>query len=77
MGYVLFKKQPLMKLSLLLFLHAAVSELVQLWVPGRTFNLIDLFADMTGIAAGLIIVKIIEEISRYKLQVQRDKFKSI
>jgi len=63
MGYILFKKQPLMKLSLLLCLHATVTELVQLWVPGRTFNLIDLFANMTGIAAGLIIVKIKEEIS--------------
>jgi len=67
-GYVLFEKQPLLKLAVILCLQAAVTELVQLWVPDRTFNMIDWFANMSGIAVGLIVVKVGEEISGHKLQ---------
>jgi VanZ family protein len=70
-GYVLFEKRPLLKLSFILCLQAAVTEFVQLWVPNRTFNMIDLFANMTGVAVGLIVVKIDEEISKHKFQDQR------
>jgi len=76
-GYVLFEKRPLLKLSVILCLQAAVTEFVQLWVPNRTFNMIDWFANMAGVAVGLIVVKIDEEISRHKLQDQRNKIKNI
>jgi len=57
-GYVLFEKSPLLKLSVILCLQAAVTEFVQLWVPDRTFNMIDWFSNMAGATVGLIIVKV-------------------
>jgi VanZ family protein len=59
-GYELFEEHSSFKLAFLLCLLAAVTEFVQIWVPNRTFNLIDWFANMGGAAAGLILVKISE-----------------
>ena len=57
-GYVLFEKQPLLKLLIILLLLAALTEFVQIWVPNRTFNVIDWCANMAGVTIGLIVVKI-------------------
>ncbi|MBN2764475.1 MAG: VanZ family protein [Bacteroidales bacterium] len=55
-GLMLFKKNSLLKFILLILLLATVSEVVQLWVPGRAFNPADLLANVTGILLGVGVI---------------------
>ncbi len=42
-------------LMFILMAHASVTELIQLWVPGRTGSLRDVLFDHGGIALGLLV----------------------
>jgi len=42
-------------------LYAGISELLQLWIPGRTFNPVDLFYNILGINAGLLLPAIFKK----------------
>jgi VanZ family protein len=42
-------------------LLATISEVVQLWVPARSFNVMDWVANVAGILLGLIFIKIVEK----------------
>jgi VanZ family protein len=56
MGLMLFKKNSLLKFILLTLLLGTVTELVQLWVPERAFNVFDWVANMVGVGVGVILI---------------------
>ena len=55
-GLVLFEKDPLSKFVLIILLLGIVTEIVQLWVPERSFNPIDLVANVSGILTGVGVI---------------------
>ena len=57
-GLNLFITRPLGKFILVTMLLAAVTEFVQLWVPSRAFNFFDWIANVSGIAVGLLVIRI-------------------
>ena len=56
LGYRLFSTKPLFKFIIAVLLLAAVTEVVQLWVPARAFNPFDLVANVAGLAAGVGVI---------------------
>jgi VanZ family protein len=57
-GFTLFTENSLIKFFLLVLFLAIVTELVQLWVPDRAFNIFDLASNIGGVIAGLVIVRL-------------------
>ena len=57
-GIALFDRNSLSKFILLTLLLATVTEVVQLWVPERAFNVFDLISNATGIGLGVFVIKI-------------------
>ena len=57
-GLKLFDTNPLRKFLLLVVLLATVTELAQLWVPSRAFNVFDWLANVTGVFFGWVIIRI-------------------
>jgi len=55
-GLSLFTANPLTKFILLLLFLAIVTELVQLWVPERAFNVWDLVSNVAGVVVGVGVV---------------------
>jgi len=55
-GLSLFTANPLAKFILLLLFLAIVTEMVQLWVPERSFNVFDLVSNVVGVIAGMGVV---------------------
>jgi len=55
-GLSLFDTDPLRKFVLLVLFLGIVTELIQLWVPERAFNLFDLVANVAGVVAGLFVI---------------------
>jgi len=53
----LFSENPLTKFVLLILILAIVTELVQLWVPERMFNVFDLVSNVTGVVVGVVLVR--------------------
>lgn len=58
-GVSLFAANSLFKFILLVLFLAIVTEVVQLWVPERSFNVFDLTSNIGGVLMGLIIVKLV------------------
>jgi glycopeptide antibiotics resistance protein len=56
----LFDTRPLQKFILATVLLALVSEIVQLWVPARAFNAMDIAANVAGIFVGVVLIKTLE-----------------
>jgi len=56
-GLSLFVSKPLTKFVLLVLFLAVITELVQLRVPARAFNLWDLAANVTGVVTGVMVIK--------------------
>lgn len=54
----LFEKNSLRKFVLVIMLLAMVTEVVQLWVPERTFNVFDLVSNVVGLLIGLGVIEI-------------------
>lgn len=54
----LFEKNSLSKFVLLTLLLAVVTEVIQLWIPERTFNVYDLVANVVGLLIGLGLIEI-------------------
>lgn len=48
-GLVLFEKQNLLKFLITVLFLAVITELIQILIPSRVFNLYDLLANLTGI----------------------------
>lgn len=59
-GFILFEKSPLIKFFLLVMLLGTLTEVVQLWVPERAFNVFDLVSNVTGILIGTGVIKIFQ-----------------
>jgi VanZ family protein len=57
----LFNINSLIKFILLIIILAAVSEIVQLWVPERTFSPVDLLANIVGIIIGMGVIWSVRE----------------
>ena len=51
-GVSLFNRQSLFKFFFLVLLLAVVTEVVQLWVPARSFNVFDLVSNVAGVVVG-------------------------
>jgi VanZ family protein len=56
-GLKLFNSKSLIKFILVILLLASVTEVVQLWVPERTFNMFDLLSNMVGVGIGMGVVR--------------------
>jgi len=55
-GVSLFNRQSLFKFFFLVLLLAVVTEVVQLWVPERAFNMFDLVSNVAGVVVGTGVV---------------------
>jgi len=58
LGLKLFDVNPLRKFIVLILLLATVTELAQLWVPSRAFNVFDVIANITGVLSGWSVIRI-------------------
>jgi VanZ family protein len=56
-GITLFDKNSFLIFLVLILLLATVTEVVQLWVPERTFNVFDLLSNMVGAGIGMGVVR--------------------
>jgi len=59
-GFILFEKSPLIKFFLLVMLLGTLTEVVQLWVPERAFNVFDLVSNVAGVTFGVCTIKMIQ-----------------
>jgi VanZ family protein len=57
---ILFKTNSLLKFTFLITILGTITELVQLWVPERTFNVFDLVSNMAGVIIGLAVIKMMQ-----------------
>ena len=55
----LFEKNSFLKFILLILLLAIITEVVQLWVPERAFNVFDLISNAAGVGLGVFIIKMV------------------
>jgi VanZ family protein len=60
----LFNKNPLIKFILLVLFLAIITELVQLWVPERAFNVFDLLSNIAGLVAGVGVIRMAQGTER-------------
>lgn len=60
MRIYLFDNNPQKKFIFLVFFLAITTELAQLWVPERTFNVFDLLSNVAGVVAGLGIIRMVQ-----------------
>jgi len=65
-GTKLFENRSLPKFLFFVLFLASVTEIIQIWVPERAFNVMDWVANVTGIILGTILIKIKD--SRRKIQ---------
>lgn len=56
MGFTLFEKNSLLKFILFILLLATVTEVVQVWVPERSFNPVDWIANVAGVGIGVGVI---------------------
>jgi VanZ family protein len=58
-GLALFKNHQVQKFIAAILTLATVTEVVQLWVPARSFSVLDWLSNVAGILMGLLIIRII------------------
>jgi VanZ family protein len=56
----LFNNNPLKKFILVVLVLAAITELVQLWVPERAFNIFDMISNVAGVGLGVFVIKMVQ-----------------
>lgn len=59
-GFTLFEKDSLLKFVVLILLLATVTEVVQLWVPERAFNVFDVVSNAIGVGLGVFVIKMVQ-----------------
>jgi VanZ family protein len=59
-GLTLFNKNSLRKFVLLILLLGTITEVVQIWIPSRSFNVFDMAANVAGVVAGVGIVSLMQ-----------------
>jgi hypothetical protein len=72
-GLALFRNHQLRKFVVATLTLAMVTEILQLWVPTRSFNVMDMVANVSGIALGVIVIKIQVKDRRSKIEDSRSK----
>lgn len=55
LGLQLFKRHKYLLFFVILFLLGFLAEILQIWVPYRSFSLLDMLSNLVGIAAGIIV----------------------
>ena len=58
-GFTLFDKNSLLNFLVITLLLATVTEVVQLWVPERTFNVFDLVSNFAGVLIGVVLIIVV------------------
>lgn len=61
MKIFLFDINPLREFIILVLVLAIITELVQLWVPERVFNVFDLISNVSGVIAGVGVIRIVQQ----------------
>ena len=56
-GFMLFKTNSLGKFIVVTVALATVTEVVQLWVPVRAFNVLDWVSNISGLMLGVLVIK--------------------
>ena len=59
-GLLLFTVDSLKKFVLLILILATGTELLQLWVPDRAFNVFDILANIAGMVAGVAVIRLVQ-----------------
>jgi VanZ family protein len=59
-GLKLFKSNSIIEFLIVLLILATITEVVQLTVPSRTFNVFDIAANFVGIVVGIIVISLAE-----------------
>jgi VanZ family protein len=67
-GFTLFEKNSFLRFLLLVLFLGIVTELVQLWVPERAFNVFDLVSNMAGVMVGVGVVRMVQRRNGSKAQ---------
>ena len=65
-GLNLFTSNPFKKFILLILTLATVTEVVQLWVPVRTFNPMDWVSNVAGVLVGLLVIAVAGRTTRLR-----------
>ena len=73
MDLKLFARNGLLKFSMLILLLAVVTEAVQLWVPSRSFSVMDWISNVAGFLAGVGLIGWKMEDGRRKMEDGRFK----
>jgi len=63
-GFSLFRKHSFLKFVVLIILLATITEVVQIWVPARSFNKFDLISNVSGFLTGILIIHIRGRLNR-------------
>jgi VanZ family protein len=63
---IVLKDNALLFTLLFVFMYGIFDEVHQLMVPGRSCELLDFLADMSGGVIGIILVKILIRISKFR-----------
>ncbi len=59
-GLKLFESKPAGKFLVSILLLAVVTELIQIWVPSRSFNIFDMLSNAIGVISGVLIAGIVK-----------------
>ena len=59
-GLKLFNKNSLRKFVLLILLLGTITEVVQIWIPSRSFNVFDMVSNVTGLGLGVGVISLMQ-----------------
>jgi VanZ family protein len=60
LGYTLFGSRPVAKFLATILLLAIVTELIQIWIPSRSFNIFDMLSNVIGVISGVLIAGLVK-----------------
>ena len=60
------RKNIFLQLSISLLLLGSILEIVQIWIPNRRFEFLDMLANTSGVVIGLVIIQIFNKIRNIK-----------
>ncbi len=57
LGYKLFYNHAFLKFIIMVVILAIFTELVQIWVPSRSFNIFDIISNLVGVILGVTFIR--------------------
>ncbi len=57
LGYKLFYNHAFSKFTIMVVTLAIFTELVQIWVPSRSFNIFDIISNLIGVILGVTFIR--------------------